>query len=77
MKKNAKLSNTLIFFEKKISKTWTPFIAERKKKSFCLFFQKKPLRNAIIQNMSYVCKKNVKHDKNQKLVYFIFRVEAS
>ena len=35
------------------------------------------MRNAIIQNMSYVYKKNVKHDKNQKLIYFFFRFEAS
>ena len=27
--------------------------------------------------MSYVYKKNVKHDKNQKLIYIFFRVEAS
>ena len=38
---------------------------------------KEALRIAFIQKMSCVCKKNVKHDKNQKLVYFIFRVEAS
>ena len=30
----------------------------------------KPLRPAIIQNMSYVYKKNVKFEKNQKLIYF-------
>ena len=28
------------------------------------------MRLVIIQNMSYVYKKNVKHDKNQKLIYF-------
>ena len=27
--------------------------------------------------MSYVYKKNVKHDKSQKLIYFFFRVDAS
>ena len=27
--------------------------------------------------MSYVYKTNVKHDKNQKLIYFFFRVEDS
>ena len=27
---------------------------------------------AIIKNMSYVYKKNVRHDKNQKLIYFFF-----
>ena len=35
------------------------------------------MRIEIIQNMSYIFKKNVKHDKNQKLIYFLFRVEAS
>ena len=35
------------------------------------------MRIAIIQKMSYVYKKNVKHDKNQKLIYFFFRVKAS
>ena len=43
-------------------------------------FQKKPLRPAIIQNMSYVYKKNLKYDKNQKFIYFFLwktRVEAS
>ena len=46
----------------------------------CLFFQRKPSRPAMIQNMSYVHKKNVKYDKNQKLIYFFLwktRVEAS
>ena len=33
-----------------------------------MFFQKKPMRIAVIQNMSYVYKKNVKHDKKQKLI---------
>ena len=33
------------------------------------------LRFATIQIMSYVYQNNVKHDKNQKFVYF-FRVEA-
>ena len=42
-----------------------------------MFYQKKPMRIAIIQNMSYVYKKNVTHDKNQKLIYFSFRGEAS
>ena len=45
-----------------------------------LFFQRKPSRPAIIQNMSYVYKKNVQYDKNQKLIYFFLRktcVEAS
>ena len=42
-----------------------------------MFFQRKTLRIAIILNMSYVYKKNVKHDKNQETIYFIFRVEAS
>ena len=28
-----------------------------------MFLQKKPMRNAIIQNKFYVYKKNVKHDK--------------
>ena len=37
-----------------------------------LFFQRKPLRLAIIQNMSYVYKKNVKYDKNRKVIYFFF-----
>ena len=37
---------------------------------FRLFFQRKPLWLAFIQNMSYVYKKNVKYDKNQKLIYF-------
>ena len=35
------------------------------------------MKIAIIQNMSYVYKKNVEHDKNQKIIYFIFRFEAS
>ena len=42
--------------------------------------QKKLLGPAIIQNMSYVNKKNVKYDKNQKLFYFFLWktvVEAS
>ena len=45
-----------------------------------LFFRRKPLRPAIIQTMSYVYKKNVKYDKNQKLINFFLwktRVEAS
>ena len=28
------------------------------------------MRSVIIQNMSYVYNKNVKYDKNQKLIYF-------
>ena len=51
-----------------------------KKKNVCLFFQRKHLRPAIIQNKSYVYKKNVKYDKNQILIYFFLwktRVEAS
>ena len=35
-----------------------------------MFFQKKPMRISIIQNMSFVYKKNVKHEKNQKLISF-------
>ena len=35
------------------------------------------MRIEIIQNMSHVYRKNVKHDKNKKLVHFFFRVEAS
>ena len=38
------------------------------------------MRPAIIQNMSYIYKKNVKCDKNQKLIKFSLwktRVEAS
>ena len=35
------------------------------------------MRIAFIYNMSYVYKKSVKHDENQKLIYFFFRVEAS
>ena len=31
-----------------------------------------PMRIEMIQNMSYIFKKNVKHDKNQKLIYFFF-----
>ena len=27
--------------------------------------------------MSYVYKKNIRHDKNQKLIYFFFLVETS
>ena len=42
-----------------------------------IFFQRKPMRIAIIQNKSYIYQKNVKHDKNQKLIYFIVSVEAS
>ena len=42
-----------------------------------MFFQRKPLRIAIIQNISCDYKKNVKHDKNHKLIYFIVSVEAS
>ena len=30
----------------------------------------KPLRPAIIQNMSYVYKKNVKYDKDKKIAFF-------
>ena len=33
-------------------------------------FQRKPMRPAIVQNMSYVYKNNVKYDKNQKFIYF-------
>ena len=41
----------------------------RKKNNYVrIFVQKKSMRIAIIQNMSYVYKKNVKQDKNQKLI---------
>ena len=36
----------------------------------CLFSYSQPLRIEIIQNMSYVYQMYVKHDKNQKLIYF-------
>ena len=35
------------------------------------------MRIAIIRNLPYIYKKKVKHNKNQKVVYFFFRVEAS
>ena len=40
-----------------------------KKLNSRLFFHRKHSRPAIIQNMSYVYKKSVKYDKNQKLIY--------
>ena len=44
-----------------------------KKTNRFVYSSKKPLRPAIIRNMSYVYKKkNVKYDKNQKLYYFFF-----
>ena len=51
----------------------------KKIKYDCFFFQRKPLRLAYNKNMSYVYKKNVKYDKNQKLIYFVWktRVEVS
>ena len=52
-----------------------------KKLNIIVFQSKKTsLKSAIIQNMSYVYQKNVKHDKNQKLVYIFLqktRVKAS
>ena len=52
----------------------------KKNEKVRLFFQRKPSRPVIIQNKSYVYKKKVKYDKNQKLIYFFLwktRVEAS
>ena len=42
----------------------------KKNESVGLFLQREPLRPAVIQNMFYVYKKNVKYDKNQKFIYF-------
>ena len=44
-----------------------------------LFVQRKPLRLAIIQNMSCVYEKSVKHVKNQTNLLFLWKtgVEAS
>ena len=44
-----------------------------------VFIQKKSLRPAIIQNNSCVYKKNVKHDKNQINLLFLWKtgVEVS
>ena len=50
--------------------TWKPLIIKWKNWTGSFILQKKPSRPAIIQNMSYVFKKNVKYDKNQKLIYF-------
>ena len=41
-----------------------------KTKNLNPLFQKKPLRPGISQNKSHFYKKNVKYDKNQKIIYF-------
>ena len=46
---------------------------ETKIKSVRLFVQMKPLGPVIIQNMSYVNKKNVKYDKESKNILMLLR----
>ena len=61
----ARLCETCYYRKKKLfPKTWKPLKTKRKIWKGSFFFQKKLSRPAIIQNMSYVHKKNVKHDKN-------------
>ena len=70
----------LVFIEKKfISKDMKAINYKMKRRIGSFILPIKPLRPAIIQNESYVHKKNVKYKKNQILIYFLWktRVEAS
>ena len=70
-KKKARLCNTCFYRKKFISKDMKAINKQNEKiEKVRLFFQRKPLRPALIQNKSYVYKKNVKYDKNQILIYF-------
>ena len=75
--KNAQLSNTLFFFRKKFSKTWTPFITERNNNIGSYTLPKNTPEICSYPENVLRLQKNVKHDKYQNLIYYIFRVEAS